>query len=384
CMERDALRDAGVDAGKFAAVTLRLGDMLTTTSNTDQNGKLDVGAVQPGDDGDGIYHIRVSNKDNPNDTSEIYFDGTVAAGDSFTALASAAGRNEFGSETRVHIFDDDGTYLQTINFHTSCSAPIAIGDQYGSVSLVGGALLDKGTGGLIEYGVSSGPGDAGVTYAIVGGADAALFQVDPATGEVSFIDAPDYENPLDDGADNTYDVIVRYTKEDGSFEDTPLEVCIEDDCIKVVENTSAVIDLDCGTEGNPDLGLDLCMERDALRDAGVDAGKFAAVTLRLGDMLTTTSNTDQNGKLDVGAVQPGDDGDGIYHIRVSNKDNPNDTSEIYFDGTVAAGDSFTALASAAGRNEFGSETRVHIFDDDGTYLQTINFHTSCSAPIAIG
>ncbi|SMX50696.1 Serine-aspartate repeat-containing protein F precursor [Maliponia aquimaris] len=290
----------------------------------------------------------------------------------------------------MHIFDDDGTYLQTINFHTSCSAPIAIGDQYGSVSLVGGALLDKGTGGLIEYGVSSGPGDAGVTYAIVGGADAALFQVDPATGEVSFINAPDYENPLDDGADNTYDVIVRCTKEDGSFEDTPLEVCIEDDPtddpICIDENTTPVVDLNVTVECEEpkDLGLDLCMERDALRDAGVDAGKFAAVTLRLGDMLTTTSSTDQNGKLDVGAVQPGDDGDGIYHIRVSNKDNPNDTSEIYFDGTVAAGDSFTALASAAGRNEFGSETRVHIFDDDGTYLQTINFHTSCSAPIAIG
>ncbi|WP_141194965.1 hypothetical protein, partial [Maliponia aquimaris] len=69
--------------------------------------------------------------------------------------------------------------------------------------------------------------------------------------------------------------------------------------ISLIENETLVLDLDCGTEGNPDLGLDLCMERDALRDAGVDAGKFAAVTLRLGDMLTTTSNTDQNGKLDV-------------------------------------------------------------------------------------
>ena len=47
-----------------------------------------------------------------------------------------------------------------------------------------------------------------VTYAIAGGADAALFQIDAATGSLSFVTAPNFEAPTDTGADNVYDVTV--------------------------------------------------------------------------------------------------------------------------------------------------------------------------------
>ncbi|MDU8910304.1 ExeM/NucH family extracellular endonuclease [Aestuariicoccus sp. MJ-SS9] len=47
-----------------------------------------------------------------------------------------------------------------------------------------------------------------LTFGIAGGADAALFQIDAASGALSFIDAPDYENPQDDDGDNVYDVTV--------------------------------------------------------------------------------------------------------------------------------------------------------------------------------
>ena len=46
------------------------------------------------------------------------------------------------------------------------------------------------------------------------GTDAALFTIDAATGEVSFIEAPDFEAPRDDGGDNVYDIIV--TASDGT------------------------------------------------------------------------------------------------------------------------------------------------------------------------
>ena len=45
------------------------------------------------------------------------------------------------------------------------------------------------------------------------GTDAALFTIDADTGEVSFIEAPDFEAPGDDGGDNIYDIIV--TASDG-------------------------------------------------------------------------------------------------------------------------------------------------------------------------
>ncbi|OYU01548.1 MAG: hypothetical protein CFE36_09685 [Sphingomonadaceae bacterium PASS1] len=51
--------------------------------------------------------------------------------------------------------------------------------------------------------------NASLVYAISGGVDAALFQIDPATGELSFRNAPDFEVPADTGTNNIYDVEVQ-------------------------------------------------------------------------------------------------------------------------------------------------------------------------------
>jgi hypothetical protein len=35
----------------------------------------------------------------------------------------------------VHILDEQGQTLQTVKFHTSCSQPLNVGDQFGSLLL---------------------------------------------------------------------------------------------------------------------------------------------------------------------------------------------------------------------------------------------------------
>ncbi len=57
-----------------------------------------------------------------------------------------------------------------------------------------------------------------LTYSISGGADAALFSINASTGVLTFISAPDFENPADVGSNNTYEVIVQVS--DGSLTDT--------------------------------------------------------------------------------------------------------------------------------------------------------------------
>ena len=52
-------------------------------------------------------------------------------------------------------------------------------------------------------------GDPSLTYSIVGGDDSALFAIDPATGALSFLTAPDFEAPADMDADNIYEVVVE-------------------------------------------------------------------------------------------------------------------------------------------------------------------------------
>src|SRR5215813_5208921 len=48
-----------------------------------------------------------------------------------------------------------------------------------------------------------------ITYSISGGDDANFFTINASTGVLSFKSGPDFENPLDTGGDNTYDVIVK-------------------------------------------------------------------------------------------------------------------------------------------------------------------------------
>ena len=57
-----------------------------------------------------------------------------------------------------------------------------------------------------------------LTYSISGGADAARFTINAATGVLSFMAAPDFESPDDVGADNIYNVVVRAS--DAALSDT--------------------------------------------------------------------------------------------------------------------------------------------------------------------
>lgn len=49
------------------------------------------------------------------------------------------------------------------------------------------------------------------SYAIAGGADAAFFSINAATGALQFLAGQDFEHPLDAGTDGTYEVIVSAT-----------------------------------------------------------------------------------------------------------------------------------------------------------------------------
>jgi hypothetical protein len=66
--------------------------------------------------------------------SKIFFDGMVNLGGSFTLDATSAGK--FGSNTKVLIHDVAGNLLQSVDFHTSCSQPLFVGNQFGSLKLV--------------------------------------------------------------------------------------------------------------------------------------------------------------------------------------------------------------------------------------------------------
>jgi hypothetical protein len=69
----------------------------------------------------------------------------------------------------------------------------------------------------------------GVTYTIAGGADAALFTIDPVSGELRFKTAPDFENSADADSDGRYEVVVEATDTKGNISKLPLTITVTDD-----------------------------------------------------------------------------------------------------------------------------------------------------------
>ena len=90
---------------------------------------------------DSKVFIRAIDKKDPYDPkANVWFEGTVELKDTFKDTfeidATNAGKDELKAETWVFIYDFLGdTLLQKISFHTSCSQPLAVNDQFGSLIL---------------------------------------------------------------------------------------------------------------------------------------------------------------------------------------------------------------------------------------------------------
>ena len=93
----------------------------------------------------------------------------------------------------------------------------------------------------------------GLVYSKSGGADAALFNIDAGSGVVTFINAPDFEAPTDDGTDNVYNLQVTVTDSGGLTAAQDITITVTDindipvitspDAVSVPENQTAVLDV---------------------------------------------------------------------------------------------------------------------------------------------
>jgi Cadherin domain/Bacterial cadherin-like domain len=108
------------------------------------------------------------------------------------------------------LFDTQAIAVTVANVN---EAPVITSDGGGST-----ASLQVVENGQAATTVTSSDVDGpSASYAIAGGADAALFSIDSATGALSFLSAPDFEAPADSDLDNVYQVTVSAS--DGSLFD---------------------------------------------------------------------------------------------------------------------------------------------------------------------
>jgi Ca2+-binding RTX toxin-like protein len=121
------------------------------------------------------------------------------------------------------ITNSNGSAADLGAFELQNAAPVIISNGGGSA-----AMLIVAENGAPVTTVVATDADATVpSYSIAGGADAALFTIDAATGALAFKAAPDFETPQDAGADNVYEVIVG-AFDGGTFDTQVLSVEVTD------------------------------------------------------------------------------------------------------------------------------------------------------------
>ncbi len=204
------------------------------------------------------------------------------------------------------------------------------------------------------------------TYSISGGADAALFTINSATGALSFISAPDYEAPADAGADNVYNVTVQVS--DGLNTDSQaLAVTVTNvneaptitsaATASVPENTTAVMTV---TANDPDAGTTFTYSI----SGGADAAKFA-INSSTG-ALTFISAPDYEAPTDVGA-------DNIYNVTVAASDgsltatravavtvaNVNEAPSVTSGTTASVAENTTAVMTVTGTDPDAGTTLTY-------------------------
>ena len=156
--------------------------------------------------------------------------------------------------------------------------------------------------------------DAGghaITYAVIGGADAARFAIDAASGALRFVQAPDREQPADVGADNVYDVIVQASNGE-SIDTQALAVTVTN----VVEPARAVDDTAATLQGQPPLVID-ALANDLTGDGAaltlIDVGQPAHGTASIvGNQIVYTPDTGYTG-VDTLHYRVLDGSEGVTH-----------------------------------------------------------------------
>jgi VCBS repeat-containing protein len=171
--------------------------------------------------------------------------------------------------------------------------------------------------------------DAGttLTYSINGGADAAKFAINSASGVLTFVSAPNFESPTDSGGNNVYDVIVKVS--DGTLTDMQTIAVTVTNVneaptitsnggnasanISVPENTTPVTDVDAT---DPDAGTTLTYSI----SGGADAAKFAISSTT--GVLSFAAAPDFENPTDA-------DGDNVYQVTVRASDGSlSDTQDV--------------------------------------------------------
>lgn len=162
---------------------------------------------------------------------------------------------------------------------------------------------------------------SGLTFGLSGGADQALFNVNAATGVVTFKTRPDYERPADQGTDNKYNIQVAVTDSSNLTSTQDVEITIIDlacSASSLTAPTEAVFNaaLDCYKEVSAgSFKIDVTGSF-TLTTSPFDVGNQDGVALTINGAGQYTPITVSAGTV---TQPPGDHGPGARHCLPSHR-----------------------------------------------------------------
>ncbi|SNR67067.1 SdrD B-like domain-containing protein [Paracoccus sediminis] len=121
----------------------------------------------------------------------------------------------------------DGSWIDYASLGAGTTAPPNTPPAFTGVPADGVFCVSENTKLVIDLNASDKDGDA-LTFKIEGGADGAAFAIDPRTGVLTFVNAPDYEKPTDSDGNNSYKVIVSVNDGKGGVAYKELTVNVKD------------------------------------------------------------------------------------------------------------------------------------------------------------
>jgi hypothetical protein len=144
--------------------------------------------------------------------------GFTIVGDQLKINGSANFEAKSSYSVRLQVTDAGGLTYQTakvVAVSDINEAPSITSNGSGASASV---VVSENTSAVTTVTASDPDLGSVLTYSISGGVDAAKFQIDETTGELSFVALPDYEAPTDVGSNNVYEVNVQVS--DGALSDT--------------------------------------------------------------------------------------------------------------------------------------------------------------------
>ena len=156
---------------------------------------------------------------NPTNAINASFSTTLTAGTYYISIDGVGMGNPL--TTGYTDYASLGFYSIAGTVPSASTPPVITGPTGGPGAATSTVTMNENISAVTTFSA-----DKTVAWSVNGGLDQSRFSINTFTGALSFISAPDFENPTDSNGDNIYIVIVRATDTNGNISSQTLTVTI--------------------------------------------------------------------------------------------------------------------------------------------------------------